>query len=155
VKILRDTFELAKAAAEDSEVPLWLVGNKDTITDIVLSPWSAEKGMAAINGHIPGDGEYMTTGITPGQFCYGKVITRNDRILEDCLNLVEEKGEWRFVDDFGEEVRVEIVEQEGDDETAEEKNSDRFYREGLNVLRTPGPRKHFRPGRSRKPPGLH
>ncbi len=113
MKILRETFELAKAAAKDSEVPLWLVGNKGLITDIVLSPWSASKGMAAINGLNHMDGDYMTTGITPGQFRYGKVITRDDRVLEDCLNLVEKNGEWRFVDDFGDEMPVEIVEEEG------------------------------------------
>lgn len=112
MKILRGTFELAKAASRDSEVPLWLVGNKGLITDIVLSPWSAINGMAEINGLNHMHGDYMTTGITPGQFRYGKVITRNDKVLEDCLNLVEENGKWRFVDDFGEEMPVEIGERE-------------------------------------------
>ena len=89
------------------------MGNKGVITDIVLSPWQTGKGMTAINGLNHRDGDYVTTGITPGQFRYGKVITRDDKVLEDCLNLVEMNGEWRFVDDFGDEMPVEIVEEEG------------------------------------------
>jgi hypothetical protein len=120
VKILRGTFELAKAASRDSEVPLWLVGNKGLITDIVLSPWPAGK-FATTYSLKYRDGDYTTTGITPGQFRYGKVITKNDRVLEDCLNLVEADGEWRFVDDFGDKMPVEIVEQEERAGPAEEK----------------------------------
>jgi hypothetical protein len=126
VKILRDTFELAKAASRDSEVPLWLVGNKGVITDVVLSAWPESK-FAATCGLINRDGGYLTTGITPGQFHYGKVITKNDRVLADCLNLVEEDGKWRFVDDFGDELPVEIVEREDHAGTAEEKKWRSFF----------------------------
>jgi hypothetical protein len=121
VKILRGTLELAKAASRDSEVPLWLVGNKGVITDVVLSAWPAGKAVVRTYDLGRGDGDFSMMGITPGQFRYGKVITKKDTVLEDCLNLVEENGEWCFVDDFGDELPLEIVEEEERTGTAEEK----------------------------------
>jgi hypothetical protein len=36
VKILRNTFKRSKAAAKESEVPLWLVGDRGIITDVMV-----------------------------------------------------------------------------------------------------------------------
>ena len=38
MKITRDAFDLATAAANDSEVPLWLVGDRGIITEILVAP---------------------------------------------------------------------------------------------------------------------
>lgn len=121
MKILRDTFELAKAAAKESEVSLWLVGNKGVITDVVPSPRLGSPEIAATYIFNNRGLDRVTLGMTQGQFRYGKVITKNDRVLEDCLNLVEADGKWRFVDDFGDELPLEIVEEEGRIVAAEEK----------------------------------
>jgi hypothetical protein len=97
VKILRDTFELAKAAAKESEVPLLLVGDRGLITDVMV-------------------GLSERTVITVGMHRYGKVITKYDPFPNQGCNLVEECGRWRFVDECGDEMIVGII------ESPEEKN---------------------------------
>jgi hypothetical protein len=107
MKITEDAFEMAKAAAKDSEVPLWLVGEKSTITDVMISPGRQEFDTSA--GMLP---SMMPAGIRR----YGKVITKDDKDLEPGYNLVEEKGDWKFVDADGKELSVRVVKSE--DESA-------------------------------------
>jgi hypothetical protein len=101
VKILRDTFELAKAAAKESEVPLLLVGDRGLITDVMV---------------VGSIGLSERTVITVGMHRYGKVITKYDPFPNQGCNLVEEGGRWRFVDECGDEIIVGII------ESPEEKN---------------------------------
>ena len=61
-------------------MPLWLVGNKGIITEIVIAPSEKKE---SVSYHFLGDWEPMTTGMIPvGMHYYGKVITGNDRNLE-------------------------------------------------------------------------
>jgi hypothetical protein len=107
MKITEDAFEMAKAAAKDSEVPLRLVGEKSTITDVMISPGRQEFDTSA--GMLP---SMMPAGIRR----YGKVITKDDKDLEPGYNLVEESGDWKFVDAEGKELPVRVVKSE--DESA-------------------------------------
>jgi hypothetical protein len=103
VKITENAFEMAKAGAKDSEVPLWLVGEKSTITDVMISPERQEFDTSA--GMLP---SMMPAGVRR----YGKVITRDDQDLEPGYNLVEEDGAWKFLDVDGKELPVQVVKSE-------------------------------------------
>ncbi len=100
MKITEDAFEMAKAAAKESEVPLWLVGEKGTITDVMIAPGQQEFDTSA--GMLP---NMMPAGVRR----YGKVITKDDKSLEPGYNLVEENDEWKFVDEDGKPLPVSIV----------------------------------------------
>ncbi|OPY28859.1 MAG: hypothetical protein A4E28_01246 [Methanocella sp. PtaU1.Bin125] len=103
MKITEDALETAKAAAKESEVPLWLVGEKSTITDVMIAPKRQEFDTSA--GMLPG---MMPAGIRR----YGKVITPADKCLEPGFNLVERDGDWRFVDEYGRELPIRVVKAE-------------------------------------------
>jgi hypothetical protein len=103
MKITEDAFEMAKAAARESEVPLWLVGEKSTITDVMIAPERKEFDTSA--GMLP---SMMPAGVRR----YGKVITKDDKYLEPGYNLVEQDGSWKFIDDNGNELPVRIVKSE-------------------------------------------
>jgi len=103
MKITEDALEMAKAAARESEVPLWLVGEKSTITDVMIAPERQEFDTSA--GMLP---SMMPAGVRR----YGKVITKDDRQLEPGYNLVEADGAWKFLDDQGKEVYVRVVKSE-------------------------------------------
>lgn len=107
MKITEDAFEMAKASAKESGVPLWLVGEKSTITDVMIAPKRQEFDTSA--GMLPG---MMPAGIRR----YGKVITKDDKYLEPGYNLVERDGAWKFVDENGDELPVRVVKSE--DESA-------------------------------------
>ncbi len=107
MKITEDALEMAKASAKESEVPLWLVGEKSTITDVMIAPERQEFDTSA--GMLP---SMMPAGVRR----YGKVITKDDKDLEPGYNLVEEDGRWRFVDEDGRELSVRVVKSE--DESA-------------------------------------
>lgn len=100
MKITENAFEMAKASAKESEVPLWLVGVKSTITDVLIAPppqdWDTSAGM------LP---SMMPAGVRR----YGKVITPGDKDLEPGYNLVEQDGAWKFVDENGKELPVRVV----------------------------------------------
>lgn len=100
MKITEDAFETAEASAKESEVPLWLVGEKSTITDVMIAPERQDFDTSA--GMLP---SMMPAGVRR----YGKVITKNDKDLEPGYNLVEENGNWKFVDDEGKELFVRVV----------------------------------------------
>ena len=97
---------MAKAAANDSEVPLWLVGEKSTITDVMIAPQRQEFDTSA--GMLP---SMMPAGVRR----YGKVITSVDPGLEPGYNLVEQGGAWKFVDENGKELPAEVVRSEDED----------------------------------------
>jgi hypothetical protein len=101
MKITEDALEMARASAKDSEVPLWLVGEKSIITDVMIAPppqdWDTSAGM-------------MPAGVRR----YGKVITKNDKDLEPGYNLVEKDGAWEFVDEDGKPLSVRVVKSEDD-----------------------------------------
>jgi hypothetical protein len=105
MKITEDALEMAKAGAKDSEVPLWLVGEKSTITDVMIAPRRQSFDTSA--GMLP---SMMPAGIRR----YGKVITPSDKDLEPGYNLVEENGDWKFVDEDGKELPVRVVKSEDD-----------------------------------------
>ncbi len=109
MKITEEALEMAKASAKDSEVPLWLVGDKSTITDVMIAPERQEFDTSA--GMLP---SMMPAGIRR----YGKVITRDDKDLEPGYNLIEEDGNWKFVDENGKELPVQVV-MSKDDSTGE------------------------------------
>jgi hypothetical protein len=102
MKITEDAFEMARAS-KDSGVPLWLVGEKSTITDVMIAPppqdWDTSAGM------LP---SMMPAGVRR----YGKVVTPSDKDLEPGYNLVEENGVWKFVDEDGKELPVRVVKSE-------------------------------------------
>jgi hypothetical protein len=100
MKITEDALEMAKAAAKDTEVPLWLVGSRSVITDVMIAPSPDEFDTSA--GMLPG---MMPAGIRR----YGKVITKADPDLEPGYNLVEEQGAWKFLDEDGKEALVRVV----------------------------------------------
>ena len=108
MKITEDAFEMAKAAAKDSGVPLWLVGEKSTITDVMIAP--ARQDFDTSAGLLP---SMMPAGVRR----YGKVITMNDKDMEPGYNLVEEDGTWKFVDEDGKELYVRVVKSEAEDES--------------------------------------
>jgi hypothetical protein len=103
MKITEDALEMAKAAANESRVPLWLVGEKSTITDVMISPERQEFDTSA--GMLP---SMMPAGVRR----YGKVITKDDKDLEPGYNLVEENGAWKFLDEDGKELPVRVVKSE-------------------------------------------
>ncbi len=105
MKITEDALEMAKATAKDSEVPLWLVGEKGTITDVLIAPERQDFDTSA--GMLP---SMMPAGVKR----YGKVLTKNDKDLEPGYNLVEENGAWKFVDEYGKELSVRVVKSEDD-----------------------------------------
>jgi hypothetical protein len=111
MKITRDAYDMATAAAKETDVPLILVGNKGVITDVMISPKEAEFDTSA--GMLP---SMMPAGIRR----YGKVITKTDMDLEAGYNLIEEGGQWKFVDDSGNDVSVEIVDTPPEDEKSDE-----------------------------------
>lgn len=100
MKILKGALEMARAAAQDSEVPLWLVGDGGLVTDVVIANFAS----------------YRRCMIPVGMHRYGKVITKLDRTLEPGLNLVGKNGEWRFVDEDGAPVPVDVVDIPGTEE---------------------------------------
>ena len=110
MKITRDAYDMAIASAAEADVPLILVGEKGLITDVMISPSEAEFDTSA--GMLP---SMMPAGVRR----YGKIITKADSDLEAGYNLVEESGQWKFVDDEGHEVRVEIVDTPHEDEKPE------------------------------------
>jgi hypothetical protein len=103
MKITEDALEMAKASAKESEVPLWLVGEKGTITDVMIAPprqnWDTSAGM------LP---SMMPAGIRR----YGKVLTKDDKELEPGYNLIEENGSWKFVGEDGKELPIRVVQSE-------------------------------------------
>jgi hypothetical protein len=101
VKITADALEMAKASAKESEVPLILVGERSVITDVMIAP--DPKAYDTSAGQLV---NMLPVGIRR----YGKVITRDDPDLEPGYNLIEENGNWKFVDDDGKEVCVQVVE---------------------------------------------
>lgn len=103
MKIVREAYETAIAAAKDSELPLLLVGDKGVITDIMVIPaWDSGDWTMTKQRYI----------LPVGVHLYGKVITVNDKDLGPGLNLVEENGQWKFIDMDKNEVQVEIIEGE-------------------------------------------
>jgi hypothetical protein len=103
MKITEDALEMGKASAKDSEVPLWLVGEKSTITDVMIALEKQDFDTSA--GLLP---SMMPAGVRR----YGKVITKNDKDLEPGYNLLEENGDWKFVDEDGKELPVRVVKSE-------------------------------------------
>jgi hypothetical protein len=103
MKITEDALEMAKVSAKDSAVPLWLVGEKSVITDVLISPEQQDFDTSA--GMLP---SMMPAGVRR----YGKVITKNDQDLEPGYNLVEADGAWKFVDETGKELPVRVVKSE-------------------------------------------
>jgi hypothetical protein len=101
MKIEREAYETAIAAGKESEMPLLLIGDKGTITDVMVIPCfdSADWSMTKLRYIMP-----------MGVHRYGKVITKNDRALGPGLNLIEEDGRWKFIDMDKNEVQVEVVE---------------------------------------------
>ena len=87
-----------------------LVGNKGVITDVMISPTEAEFDTSA--GMLP---SMMPAGIRR----YGKIITKTDQDLEAGFNLIEADGQWKFVDDNGSDVSVEIIDMPPEDEKSE------------------------------------
>ena len=100
MKITEDALEMARAAAKDSEVPLWLVGEKSTITDVMIAPERQEFDTSA--GMLP---SMMPAGVRR----YGKVITKGDRQLEPGYNLIADEDSWQFVDENGNPLSVRVV----------------------------------------------
>ena len=111
MKITVDAYEMAVTAAKEADVPLILVGSKGLITDVMVSPRESEFDTSA--GMLP---SMMPAGIRH----YGKIITKTDSELEAGYNLIEENGQWKFVDDHGRDVRVDIVPAEPEDEKSDE-----------------------------------
>ena len=111
MKITRDAYDMATASAKEADVPLILVGSKGVITDVMISPTEAEFDTSA--GMLP---SMMPAGIRR----YGKIITKTDTDLEAGYNLIEENGQWKFVDDSGNDVSVEIVDTPPEDEKSDE-----------------------------------
>ncbi len=108
MKITRDIFELATAAAKESEVPLFLVGDRGIITDVVVA---LTGGSGSLSYYLSGGWPPVLPGlIQVGMHYYGKVITRSDPYLTPGCNLLEKDGQWRFVDEDGCEMPLEIVE---------------------------------------------
>jgi hypothetical protein len=103
MKITKDALEMARAAAKESEVPLWLVGEKSTITDVMIAPERRDFDTSA--GMLP---SMMPAGVRR----YGKVITKNDKDFEPGYNLIEENGAWKFVDEDGKPLSVRVVSSE-------------------------------------------
>ena len=110
MKITRDAYDMAIASAKETDVPLILVGSKGLITDVMISPTEAEFDTSA--GMLP---SMMPAGIRR----YGKIITKTDTDLEAGYNLIEANGQWKFVDDRGQDASIEIVETPPDDEKSE------------------------------------
>ena len=94
MKILRSALELAEQAGEDDGSNLRLVGRDGVITDVAVGFFE----------------DYERCMIPVGLHCYGKVITEQDPFRGPGLNLVRKGSHWRFVDDYGAEVPVEVVE---------------------------------------------
>lgn len=101
MKITKDALETAIAAAAESKMPLILTGHKGVITDVVI------------------DSSYCTfdtwsvrfPGVLPfGVRRYGKVITKRDSEPGPGYNLVVDDNGRRFLDEDGNEVRVEVLE---------------------------------------------
>lgn len=108
MKITRDAFDLATAAANDSEVPLWLVGDRGIITEILVAPPGENDSLSY---YFFGRWEPVSPGLIPvGMHYYGKVITRCDKCLVPGCNLLERDGEWHFADEDGCEMPLDIVE---------------------------------------------
>ena len=105
MKITEEALAMAKAVAAEAEVPLWLVGQKSTITDVMIAPDPGEFDTSA--GMLPG---MMPAGVRR----YGKVVTKSDPDLEPGFNLVEEDGTWKFRDEDGNEVFVRVVPSDDD-----------------------------------------
>jgi hypothetical protein len=105
MKITEDAFEMAKASAKDSGVPLWLVGEKSTITDVMIAPQQQDFDTSA--GMLP---SMMPAGVRR----YGKVITPSDKDLEPGYNLIDDNGAWKFVDEEGKELPVRVIKSEGE-----------------------------------------
>jgi len=106
MKITEEALEMARAAAaKESEVPLWLVGEKSTITDVMIAPERHDFDTPA--GMLPG---MMPAGVRR----YGKVITKNDRYLEPGYNLIVADDGYRFVDEDGKELYVRVVKPDDD-----------------------------------------
>jgi hypothetical protein len=103
MKITEEALEMAKAAAKESGVPLWLVGEKGTITDVMIAPRPQDFDTSA--GMLP---SMMPAGVRR----YGKVITKDDKYLEPGYNLVELDGVWKFIDENGSELHVRVVKSE-------------------------------------------
>ncbi|MCD1294629.1 hypothetical protein CUJ83_06400 [Methanocella sp. CWC-04] len=101
MKITREAYEMAKVSAKESEVPLILTGERGVIMDIMISPSEEEFDTSA--GMLP---SMLPAGIRR----YGKVLTKNDQDLEPGYNLIEKDGEWKFVDENGDDMEIEIVE---------------------------------------------
>jgi hypothetical protein len=93
VKILRDTLELAVAAGKESETALWLVGDRDVITDVVVAYADDPERCA----------------IPVGMHRYGNVVSKGYPFRGPGYNLIVDDGGWRFVDDCNDEVAVEVV----------------------------------------------
>ena len=98
MKIRRDTLELALATAKDSEVPLWLAGDEGVITDVVIACYDDAERCA----------------IPFGMLRYGKVVTKHDPFRGPGCNLIVEGNRWRFVDDCGDPVTVDLLEPPGE-----------------------------------------
>lgn len=105
MKITADALEMAKVSARESEVPLILVGERSVITDVMIAP--DPKAYDTSAGQLV---SMLPVGIRR----YGKVITKDYPELEPGYNLIEENGEWKFVDVDGKEVQVPVVESADD-----------------------------------------
>ncbi|MGA9139766.1 MAG: hypothetical protein WBZ29_06055 [Methanocella sp.] len=103
MKITEDALEMAKASAKESEVPLWLVGEKGVITDVMIAPRRQDFDTSA--GMLP---SMMPAGVRR----YGKVITKDDKYLEPGYNLAELDGVWKFIDEKGNELPIRVVKSE-------------------------------------------
>jgi len=105
MKITEDALEMARAAAKEAEVPLWLVGEKSTITDVMVAPEQQEFDTSA--GMLP---SMMPASIRR----YGKVITKADGDLEPGYNLIVSDDAYKFVDEDDKELYVRVVKSDDD-----------------------------------------
>ncbi|MGA9139765.1 MAG: hypothetical protein WBZ29_06050 [Methanocella sp.] len=112
MKILRETLELARVTAKESEVPVWLVGRNGAIREILVIPTAIsgpQLTMSRLNSYdrSSDDTPFM---IPVGMHRYGKVLTEYDPFPDTGYNLVEKDGRWRFVDEAGDDLSVTVVE---------------------------------------------
>lgn len=101
MKITREAYETAIATAKESSVPLILTGRHGVITDVMISPPAECFDTSA---------SMLPSMLPIGIRRYGKIITENDKDLEPGYNLVDKDGRWVFVNEDGDELAVDIVE---------------------------------------------
>ncbi len=101
MKITREALEMAIAAAGDSKMPLILTGHRSVITDVVIDRSYCKFDTWATR--FPSELPF-------GVRHYGKVITKADSELDPGYNLVVDENGYRFLDQDGKEVKIEVLE---------------------------------------------